>query len=79
MQGKDVNFKNITPAELLVSKFIPSTIDKKLRDKIQVEKEITVKLAMAKTRQDTHDKTDCKEFIPNNEFKQEGAIQKIEK
>ena len=76
---KECEFKNITPAELMVSKFVTSITDTKLRDKILDEEIITVNTVMNRIKQDTYDKKYGKSFLPEPEIKKESEIQKIEK
>ena len=60
---KECEFKDITPGELMVSKFITSITDTKLRDKILDDGDMSVKTVMNRIKQDTYDKKHGKNFL----------------
>ena len=70
----------IKPADLLISKFITSITDEKLRDKLIKEKSLTIKQLNEFLKQDSYDKIHGKNLMPKNpvEVKSE-PIQKIQR
>ena len=63
----------------MVSKFITSITDTKLRDKILDDGDRTIQTVMNRIKQDTYDKKHGKNFLPEIEVKKENEIQKVEK
>ena len=52
---KDCEFNGIKPEELLISKFITSITDRKLREKLTREKKLDIKITQELIKQDTYD------------------------
>ena len=80
---KNCEFEGIKPEEILISKFITSITEKKLRERLMREKKLDLKLTTEMIRQDTYDKRNKKSTIPekmakDTEIKEE-PIQKIDK
>ena len=61
---KECNFENITAEELLISKFMTAITDKKLRDKLMNEKKPEMKKAVEMIKQNTYEKKNNKNTIP---------------
>ena len=60
----DFPITGIKPADLLISKFITSKTDERLRDKLIKEKSLTIPQLNEFLRQDTYDKRHGKNLIP---------------
>ena len=83
--GKECNFESITAEELLISKFMTAITDKKLRDKLIKEKKPEMKKTIDMIKQNTYEKKNNKNTIPEalisnreKEIKEE-PIQKMDK
>ena len=61
----------IKPADLLISKFITSITDERLRDKLTKEKSITIPQLNEFLRQDTYDKRYGKNLLPKQTSEQQ--------
>ena len=61
---KECNFENITAEELLISIFMTAITDKKLRDKLMKEKKPEMKKAIEMIKQNTYEKKNNKNTIP---------------
>ena len=61
---KECNFESITAGELLISKFMAAITDKKLRDKLMKEKKPEMKKTIEMIKQNTYEKKNNKNTIP---------------
>ena len=61
---KECNFESITAEELLISKFMTAITDKKLRDKLMKEKNSEMKKTIEMIKQNTYEKKNNKNTIP---------------
>ena len=82
---KECNFESITAEELLISKFMTAITDKKLRDKLMKEKKPEMKKTIEMIKQNTYEKKNNKNTIPEalisnreKEIKEE-PIQRMDK
>ena len=82
---KECNFESITAEELLISKFMTAITDKKLRDQLMKEKKLEMKKAIETIKQNTYEKKNNKNTIPEalisnreKEIKEE-PIQRMDK
>ena len=82
---KECNFENIKAEELLISKLMSAITDKKLRDKLPKEKKPEMKKAIEMIKQNTYEKKNNKNTIPEalisnreKEIKDE-SIQRMDK
>ena len=80
--GKNCEFKDIKQEDLLISKFITSIADKKLREKLIREKTLNLNTTMDLVTQDSYEKRHKQSTIPpalatETEIKEE-PIQKIQ-
>ena len=82
---KECNFENITPEKLLISKFMTAITDRKLRDKLMKEKKPEMKKTIEMIKQNTYEKKNDKNTIPEalissreKEIKEE-PIQRMDK
>ena len=79
---KNCKFKDIKQEDLLISKFITSITDKKLREKLTREKTLNLKSTIKLITQNSHDRRHKQSTIPpelakDKEIKEE-PIQKIQ-
>ena len=61
---KECNFNTISAEELLISKYMTAITDKKLRDKIMKEKTLELKKIIELIKQNTYEKKNKKNTIP---------------
>ena len=61
---KECNFESITAEELFISKFMIAITDKKLRDKLMKEKKPEMKKTIEMIKQNTYEKKNNKNTIP---------------
>ena len=66
---KDCEFKDIKQVDLLISKFITSITDKKLREKLIREKTLNLKTTVDLVTQDSYDKRHKQSTIPQHSQK----------
>ena len=69
----------IKPADLLISKFITSITDEKLRDKLVKERNITIPQLNEFLKQDTYDKKFGKNLIPKQSTESQMKTEPIQK
>ena len=62
---KECNFNTISAEELLISKYMTTITDKKLRDKIMKEKTLEMKKIIELIKQNTYEKENRKNTIPD--------------
>ena len=61
---KECNFGSISAEELLISKYMTATTDKKLRDKLMKEKTLEMKKTIEMIKQNTYEKKNKKNTMP---------------
>ena len=79
---KECNFEGMSAEELLISKFMNSIIDKKLRDKLMKQPKADMKKTIELIKQDTYDRKHKKKTIPEaliSKTIKEEPIQRVEK
>ena len=83
---KESNFNTISTEELLISKYMTSITDKKLRDKIMNKKKLQLKKVTELIKQNTYEKKNKKNIIPEalistkeKQIRKEEPIQKMER
>ena len=83
---KECNFGTISAEELLISKYMTAITDKKLRDKLMKEKTIEMKKTIEMIKQNTYEKKNKKNTIPEalittneKQMIKEEPIQRVEK
>ena len=83
---KECNFNTISAEELLISKYMTAITDKKLRDKIMKEKTLELKKVIELIKQNTYEKKNKKNTIPEalistkeKQIKKEEPIQRMER
>ena len=79
---KECNFEGMSAEELLISKFMNSITDKKLRDKLMKQPKADMKKTIELIKQDTYDRKHKKNTIPEaliSKTIKEEPIQRVEK